>query len=106
MKNTSSTSHAGSIIIFFQGCDGPTAFFQVSTVAPQIFVQLIRESDRLNIVNQSNGQGLIQEYWKIVTEQINIHCRIGYTKKKLDVRHRAGKGTQWNTEFNVCDFWN
>lgn len=72
-------------------------------VASEVFVQLIRENDRLNIVVEDNGKGFdtaILEKSK-GAGWANIRSRVEYLKGQLDVHSEPGKGTLVNIEFNV-----
>ena len=72
-------------------------------VASEVFVQLIRENDRLNIVVEDNGKG----FDTAVLENnkgagwVNIRSRVEYLKGQLDVHSEPGKGTLVNIEFSV-----
>ena len=63
--------------------------------ASEVFVQLIRENDRLNIVVEDNGKG----FDTAVLENnkgagwVNIRSRVEYLKGQLDVHSEPGKGT-------------
>ena len=71
--------------------------------ASEVFVQLIRESDRLNIVVEDNGKGFdtaLLENSK-GAGWVNIRSRVEYLKGQLDVHSEQGKGTLVNIELNV-----
>ena len=71
--------------------------------ASEVFVQLIRQDDRLNIVVEDNGKGFdtaILEKSK-GAGWVNIRSRVEYLKGQLDVHSEPGKGTLINMEFNV-----
>jgi two-component system, NarL family, sensor kinase len=71
--------------------------------ASETFIQLIRESNRLNIVVEDNGRGFdtaLLENCK-GAGWANIRSRVEYLKGQLDVHSEPGKGTLVNIEFNV-----
>lgn len=71
--------------------------------ASEVFVQLIRQDDRLNIVVEDNGKGFdtaILEKSK-GAGWVNIRSRVEYLKGQLDVNSEPGKGTLVNIEFNL-----
>ena len=71
--------------------------------ASQVFVQLIKDNNRLNIVVEDNGKGFdtaILENNK-GAGWANIRSRVEYLKGQLDIHSEAGKGTLVNIEFNV-----
>jgi len=71
--------------------------------ASEIFIQLIREGNRLNIVVEDNGKGFdtaILENSK-GAGWANIRSRVEYLKGQLDVHSDPGKGTLVNIELNV-----
>ena len=72
-------------------------------MAPQAFIQLIRENDRLSIVVEDDGKGFdtaILEKSK-GAGWANIRSRVEYLKGRLDIHSEPGKGTLVNMEFNV-----
>ncbi len=71
--------------------------------ASEAFVQLVRETNRLNVVVEDNGKGFdtgILEKNK-GAGWMNIRSRVDYLKGQLDIHSEAGKGTLVNIEFNV-----
>lgn len=72
-------------------------------VASEVFVQLIRENDRLNIVVEDNGKGFDTAMLENNKGAgwVNIRSRVEYLKGQLDVHSEPGKGTLVNIEFNV-----
>jgi two-component system, NarL family, sensor kinase len=71
--------------------------------ASETFIQLIRESNRLNIVVEDNGKGFdtaLLENSK-GAGWVNIRSRVEYLKGQLDIHSGPGKGTLVNIEFNV-----
>jgi two-component system NarL family sensor kinase len=71
--------------------------------ASEVFVQLIRENDRLNIVVEDNGRGFDTAMLENNKGAgwVNIRSRVEYLKGQLDVHSEPGKGTLVNIEFNV-----
>jgi two-component system, NarL family, sensor kinase len=71
--------------------------------ASEVFIQLIRENDRLNIVVEDNGKGFDTEL--LVNSKgggwVNIRSRVEYLKGQLDVHSEQGKGTLVNIELHV-----
>ena len=71
--------------------------------ATEVFVQLIRENNRLNIVVEDNGKG----FDTAMLEKnkgagwTNIRSRVEYLKGQLDIHSEPGKGTLVNMEFNL-----
>jgi signal transduction histidine kinase len=71
--------------------------------ASEAFVQLIRETNRLNVVVEDNGKG----FDTAILEKnkgagwMNICSRVDYLKGQLDIHSEAGKGTLVNIEFNI-----
>jgi two-component system, NarL family, sensor kinase len=71
--------------------------------APEAFVQLIREDNRLNVVVEDYGKG----FDTALTETskgagwVNIRSRVDYLKGQLDIHSEPGKGTLVNIEFNL-----
>lgn len=68
--------------------------------ATDVFVQLVRESNRLSIVVEDNGKGFDTT---LVTESkgagwMNIRSRVDYLKGQLDIHSEPGKGTLVNIE--------
>ena len=71
--------------------------------ATEVFVQLIREKDRLNVLVEDNGKGFdtaLLENSK-GAGWVNIRSRVDYVKGQIDINSEAGKGTLVNIEFNV-----
>jgi signal transduction histidine kinase len=71
--------------------------------ASEAFVQLVRETNRLNVVVEDNGNGFdttLLEKSK-GAGWMNIRSRVDYLKGQLDVHSEAGKGTLVNIEFNI-----
>jgi signal transduction histidine kinase len=71
--------------------------------ASEAFVQLVRETNRLNIVVEDNGKSFDTA---ILEENkgagwMNIRSRVDYLKGQLDIHSEPGKGTLVNIEFNV-----
>ena len=72
-------------------------------VATEVFVQLIREGNRLNIVVEDNGNGFdasLSENNK-GAGLTNIRSRVDYLKGQLDIHSEPGKGTLVNIELNI-----
>ena len=71
--------------------------------ASEVFVQLIRENNRLNIVVEDNGKGFDTVFLEKNKGAgwINIRSRVEYLKGQLDVHSEPGKGTFVNIEFNI-----
>ena len=71
--------------------------------ASEAFLQLIRDSNRLNIVVEDNGRG----FDKSVLERsggagwANIKSRVEYLKGQMDVHSEPGRGVLVNIELNV-----
>ena len=71
--------------------------------ASEAFVQLVRETKRLNVVVEDNGKG----FDTAILEKnkgagwMNIRSRVDYLKGQLDIHSEAGKGTLVNIEFNI-----
>ena len=68
--------------------------------AKDVFVQLIREENRLSIVVEDNGKGFDTI---LATESkgagwMNIRSRVDYLKGQLDIHSEPGKGTLVNIE--------
>ncbi|HMG69189.1 MAG TPA: sensor histidine kinase [Chitinophagaceae bacterium] len=71
--------------------------------ASEVFVQLIREGNRLSIVVEDNGKGFdpsLAENNK-GAGLTSIRSRVDYLKGQLDIHSEPGKGTLINIEFNV-----
>ena len=71
--------------------------------ASEIFIQLIRENNRLNLVVEDNGKGFdtaLLENSKGAGWS-NIRSRVEYLKGQLDIHSGTGKGTLVNIEFNI-----
>jgi two-component system, NarL family, sensor kinase len=71
--------------------------------ATEVFVQLIKEGGRLNVVVEDNGRGFDTN--KPENEKgaglINVRNRVEYLKGQLDIHTEPGKGTLVNIEFNI-----
>ena len=71
--------------------------------ATDVFVQLIRGGNRLNVVVEDNGKGFDMD----VSENnkgaglANVRSRVDYLKGRLDIHAEPGKGTLVNIEFNI-----
>jgi signal transduction histidine kinase len=72
-------------------------------VASEVFVQLIRENNRLNVVVEDNGKGFDTASLENSKGAgwVNIRSRVEYLKGQLDVHSEPGKGTLVNIEFNI-----
>jgi signal transduction histidine kinase len=71
--------------------------------ATEVFVQLIREAKRLNVVVEDNGKGFdgsLQENNK-GAGLVNVRSRVDYLKGQLDIHSEPGKGTLVNIELNI-----
>ena len=71
--------------------------------ASQVFVQLIKDNSRLNIVVEDNGKGFdtaILENNK-GAGWTSIRSRVEYLKGQIDINSEPGKGTLINIEFNA-----
>jgi signal transduction histidine kinase len=71
--------------------------------ATEVFVQLIKDGNRLSIVVEDNGKGFDTS---LANENkgagwINIRSRVDYLKGQLDIHSEPGKGTLVNIEFNI-----
>jgi two-component system NarL family sensor kinase len=71
--------------------------------ATEVFIQLIRENDRLSIVVEDNGKGFDTSLLKNNKGAgwVNIRSRVEYLKGQLDVHSEQGKGTLVNIELHV-----
>ena len=71
--------------------------------ATEVFIQLIRENDRLSIVVEDNGKGFDTALLKNNKGAgwVNIRSRVEYLKGQLDIHSEQGKGTLVNIELNV-----
>ena len=71
--------------------------------ATEVFVQLIKEGSRLNVVVEDNGKGF--DTSQVENDKgaglLNIRSRVDYLKGRLDIHAEPGKGTLVNIEFNV-----
>ena len=71
--------------------------------ATEVFVQLIREGNRLNVLVEDNGKGfdtaLIENNKGAGLS--NVRSRVDYLKGKLDIHAEPEKGTLVNIEFKV-----
>ena len=71
--------------------------------ATEVFVQVIREGNRLNVVVEDNGKG----FDTTLAEKndgaglANVRSRVDYLKGQLDIHAEPGKGTLVNIEFNL-----
>ncbi len=70
--------------------------------ATEVFVQLIKDENRLSIVVEDNGKGFDTS---LANENkgagwINIRSRVDYLKGQLDIHSEPGKGTLVNIEIN------
>jgi len=71
--------------------------------ATEVFVQVIREANRLNVVVEDNGKGFnpaILENNKGAGLS-NVRSRVDYLKGQLDIHAEPGKGTLVNIELTV-----
>ena len=71
--------------------------------ATEVFVQLIRDGNRLNVVVEDNGKGFdasLPENNK-GAGLTNVRSRVDYLKGQLDIHAEPGKGTLVNIEFNI-----
>lgn len=71
--------------------------------ATEVFVQLIKEGERLNIIVEDNGKGFDKS---VLTDSkgaglMNIRSRVDYLKGRLDIHAEQGKGTLINIEFKI-----
>ena len=71
--------------------------------ATEVFVQLIRDENRLSIIVEDNGKGFDTV---LVNENksagwMNIRSRVDYLKGQLDIHSEPGKGTLVNIEFQL-----
>jgi two-component system NarL family sensor kinase len=71
--------------------------------ATEVFVQIIREGNRLNVVVEDNGKGFDAGHPENNkgTGLTNVRSRVDYLKGQLDIHAEPGKGTLINIEFNV-----
>jgi len=71
--------------------------------ASQVFVQLIKDNNRLNVVIEDNGKGFDTAMLENNKGAgwVNIRSRVEYLKGQLDIHSEPGKGTLVNIEFNV-----
>ena len=71
--------------------------------ASEAFVQLVRETKRLNVVVEDNGKGFDTAILEKTRGAgwMNIRSRVDYLKGQLDIHSEAGKGTLVNIEFNI-----
>ncbi|MBZ5857702.1 tetratricopeptide repeat-containing sensor histidine kinase [Flavihumibacter profundi] len=71
--------------------------------ASEVFVQLIKEGPRLNVVVEDNGIGFDSS--TMGNNQgaglVNVKSRVDYLKGQLDIHTAPGKGTLVNIEFNI-----
>ena len=71
--------------------------------ATEVFVQVIRENNRLNVVVEDNGKGFdttLLENSK-GAGWVNIRSRVDYLKGQLDINSKEGKGTLVTIEINI-----
>lgn len=71
--------------------------------ATEVFVQLIREENRLSVVVEDNGKGFdanLPEN-KEGARLINVRSRVDYLKGQLAIHAEPGKGTLINIEFSI-----
>ena len=70
--------------------------------ATEVFVQLIRDQNRLSIVVEDNGKGF--DMTRMSENKgagwMNIRSRVDYLKGQLDIHSEPGKGTLVNIEIN------
>ncbi len=71
--------------------------------ATEVFVQLVRQENRLNIVVEDNGKGFDTSILKDGKGAglVSIQSRVDYLKGQLDIHSSAGKGTLVNIELNL-----
>ncbi|MEP7141720.1 MAG: sensor histidine kinase [Ferruginibacter sp.] len=71
--------------------------------ATEVFVQLVKENNRLNVVVEDNGRGFDTAMLKDNKGAgiTSIRSRVDYLKGRLDIHSGAGKGTLINIEFNI-----
>ncbi len=71
--------------------------------ATEVFVQVIKEGNRLNVVVEDNGKGFDTNLIKnnIGAGLSNVRSRVDYLKGQLDIHSEPGKGTLINIEFNI-----
>ena len=71
--------------------------------ATEVFVQLIRQENRLSIVVEDNGQGFDTSILKEGKGAglVSIQSRVDYLKGQLAIHSSAGKGTLVNIELNL-----
>ena len=72
--------------------------------ASEVFVQLIKEERRLNVVVEDNGKGFENDLLdnnKRGAGLTSIQSRVDYLKGRLDINSEPGKGTFVNIEFNI-----
>ncbi len=71
--------------------------------ASEVFVQIIRDTNRLNIVLEDNGKGFDTDFLGLSdgVGLTNVRSRVEYLKGELDIHAEAGKGTLVNIELNV-----
>lgn len=71
--------------------------------ATDVFVQLIKEGSRLNVVVEDNGIGFDMSTMgnKQGAGLVSVKSRVDYLKGQLDIHSGAGKGTLVNIEFNI-----
>jgi two-component system NarL family sensor kinase len=71
--------------------------------ASEGFVQLVRETNRLNVVVEDNGKGFDTSLLEKSKGAgwLNIRSRVEYSKGQIDIHSEKGKGTLVNIEFNV-----
>ncbi|MBL0154390.1 MAG: sensor histidine kinase [Chitinophagaceae bacterium] len=71
--------------------------------ATEVFVQLIREDHRLNVVVEDNGKGfdVLSPRNNTGAGLASIRSRAEYLKGQLDIHSTPGNGTLVNIEFNL-----
>lgn len=71
--------------------------------AREAFVQVVRQTDRLNIVVEDNGRGFDTSVLEDSKGAgwINIRSRVNYFKGQLDIHSEKEKGTLVTIEFNL-----
>ena len=71
--------------------------------ASEAFVQLVRETNRLNVIVEDNGKGFDTSLLENSKGAgwLNIRSRVEYSKGQIDIHSEKGKGTLVNIEFTV-----
>ena len=72
-------------------------------VATEVFVQLIKEESRLNILYEDNGKGFDQQAASVNKGAglMNVKSRVDYLNGQLDIHSEPGKGVLINIELNL-----